>query len=54
MLAHLEDFDLSALLEDFDVLHVLLAHLLDCHLDLIRLVRPQFDEPKLALTQGAV
>ena len=50
MLAHLEDLNLSTLLEDLYWLHVLFLDRLDGHLLVCHLVGSQFDEAELALT----
>ena len=54
MLAHLEHFDLSALLEDLNVGHVLFLDLLDGDLLRCLLVQCKLDEAKLALAKGLI
>ena len=51
VLAHLQHFDFSTLLEDLNWLHVLLFHRLDSHLLFCNFVRGQFDQPELPLAQ---
>ena len=54
MLAHFENFNLAALLENFDVSHVFLLYLLDGHLFISLFVHCELDQAKLALPQRLV
>ena len=52
MLAHFEHLDLSSLLENLNIGHILFLNLLNSDLLLGLLVSGQFNQTKLALTQG--
>lgn len=51
MLAHFQDFNLSSLLEDFDLLHVGLFDCLNCCLCSISFVSSKFNHAKLTFAE---
>jgi hypothetical protein len=54
MLAHLQYFDLSSLLEDFDVSHVAFLHLFDRYFALVFLVEGKLHETKLTFAKSLI